>query len=249
MIDPAYFDSVVPASYLKFKHIEFERHRQDGVGAALVGHRTATPARLESEPFLPPPGLLLSVTSTLDFSAGDGAAELAFTDVLEKDTYKETGSPLTIDFTAPLASLYNYVPRGLGLKGVLNPGRFADQTGLVPLEPFRPDEIPVIFVHGLKSSPDAWIETINSLHTDPVLREKLQLMTYFYPTGFPVSYTAAGLRRSLNEFQEHYDPERRNPIMRRMIIIGHSMGGILSNYQIRTTGDGYPRQAVYAAPR
>jgi hypothetical protein len=39
------------------------------------------------------------------------------------------------------------------------------------------------------------------------------------------------------EFQQTNDPRRRNPRMRNMVILGHSMGGIISNMQIRDSGD------------
>jgi len=58
-----------------------------------------------------------------------------------------------------------------------------------------------------------------------------------YPTGYPVVRNGAGLRKRLKQFQEHYDPGRRNPRMRNMMLVGHSMGGLLSNAQIRTSGD------------
>ncbi|MFV1994438.1 MAG: lipase family alpha/beta hydrolase, partial [Verrucomicrobiales bacterium] len=121
--------------------------------------------------------------------------------------------------------------------GLVHPERYARTSGLFLVQPFRENKIPVVFVHGLLSSPATWVEATNALRADPILRDHYQLLYFKYPTGFPVVYSAAHLRKSLRDFQEQFDPGRRNPAMRRMIIVGHSMGGLLSSLQIRDSGD------------
>lgn len=110
-------------------------------------------------------------------------------------------------------------------------------SGLHALEPFRRDKIPLVFVHGLGSNPPTWTETVNMVWGDPVLRKKYQVLMFFYPTGFPIAYDAAMLRKWLRRYREHHDPGRNIPAMRRMVLVGHSMGGLLSSFQVRTTGD------------
>jgi hypothetical protein len=118
----------------------------------------------------------------------------------------------------------------------MNPLREKARTGLYQLEPFRKDEIPIIFVHGLQSTPSVWIEALNKLRADPLIRDRYQLLVFSYPTGFPIGVNAATLRKHLHEFRKRYDPRGTNPAMQKMILVGHSMGGILSNYQIRDSG-------------
>ena len=134
--------------------------------------------------------------------------------------------PLAIDFTAPLAASLHYLPKDFsGWKGMRHPEEYAASSNLVQFEPFRSDQIPVVFVHGLMSSPATWTGVINTLRADPVLRKRYQVLAFYYPTGFPISYSAEALRTKLASFRRHYDPDRRIPNMRRMVVIGHSMGG------------------------
>jgi hypothetical protein len=70
-------------------------------------------------------------------------------------------------------------------------------TGLYMLQPYDPDRIPLIFVHGLISTPRMWRNVINELETDPVLRRRYQCWVFAYPTGNPPLYSALRLREEL----------------------------------------------------
>lgn len=254
MIDPAFVDTVVPADFLKFKRLEeLTRIRHEGLGGRLVGHRVGSAERREDEPLLhPDTGLAIPMTATLDFAGRETPriVTLSFHDTLHRQEGVIRGKirPLATDLTAPLAILYNFAePGNIGFKNMTNPLRSRARTGLLQLEPFHPDEIPVIFVHGLKSSPQIWMEPLNRLRADPVLRDRFQFMCFEYPSGFPLVFNAASLRRSLAEFREHYDPRRELPAMRKVILVGHSMGGILSNFQIRDSGE-ILRERIFDRP-
>jgi len=242
IVVPEFFDRIKPAKYLKFKKIDMERVTRDGVGAAMVGHRDGTPERRETNPFLPPVGLGLPVNAILDFSRGGSDVELTLHDLTLRSEARLAGRtvPLAADLTAPLIVLYNFnKERNIGLNGLRNPDKYIDNMGLYQLEPYRPDQIPVILVHGLMSSPGTWVSAMNQLCADPALRKRYQLYAIRYPTGFPIAYNAKAVRQRLREFQERFDPGRTNPNMRKMVIVGHSMGGMLSNMQIRSSGDSY----------
>jgi hypothetical protein len=145
--------------------------------------------------------------------------------------------------TAPPGLFYKFAPKGnIGWQGMVHPERTLDQMGLYQVEPYRPGQIPVVLVHGLGSSPETWLAMVNQLRNDMVLRRKYQLLLFRYPSGFPILYNAGALRKRLQEFQQHYDPRRSNPNMRKMILVGHSMGGILSSAQIRSSGDSFTKQ-------
>lgn len=239
-IDPDYFDTLNLAEYLKFEDVKFERIRREGVGASMVGHRKFTAERQKSNPLLPTVGMGVPVNATLDFSRVGNDVELAFHDLLVQENTRLAGRsvPLAADLSAPLAILLNYEKeKKIGMKGLLHPEDYINSMGLYELEPFRADRIPVIFVHGLMSSPETWVSALNQLRADPVLRKRYQIFLFRYPTGFPIAYNSSALRHHLKEFQERHDPGRRNPRMRNMVLVGHSMGGMLSNAQIRRSGD------------
>ena len=105
------------------------------------------------------------------------------------------------------------------------------------LEPFQPDKIPVVFVHGLMSRPRTWAMLFNDLLADPVLRRRYQFWFFQYPTGNPILYSASVLRESLLTVQETYDPDATNLNFQQMVICGHSMGGLLSKLQVHRSGD------------
>ncbi len=115
---------------------------------------------------------------------------------------------------------------------------FARQTvkGLYLMQPFEPGKIPVIFVHGIWSSPSTWVEMFNTLRSEPELRERYQFFFYFYPTGQPFWVSAAQLRDDLEEFRRTFDPQRTDPSFDDMVLVGHSMGGLLSTLQTIDSG-------------
>jgi hypothetical protein len=65
-----------------------------------------------------------------------------------------------------------------------------NQMRLGGLEPYRPDRIPVVFVHGTASSPGRWAEMLNDLLNDRRIRERFQFWAFIYDTGIPSSTPA-----------------------------------------------------------
>jgi len=234
-VDPRDYDIVVPASWLKTDGIKWKSITQDGVGAAMVGHRAATPERKEVDPLIPPPGRGFPLNARIEF---DGPkARLVMQDLMDRaKTSKDV--PLAANFSAAVSfSYYADVRRMNRLEALLRPGEYEDYMGMYSLRPFDPDRIPLVLVHGLMSSAEAWFPFINLLLADPAVRQHYQIVLFNYPTGVPISRSAAELRGALKDYQKRYDPNRSNPNMRNMVILGHSMGGIISNTQVRSSGD------------
>ena len=250
-ISPAYFDEFWVAKNLEFKGIKnLERNIRPGFGEMMVGHRQRTTERLVKEPLLSGAGISLPVSVIIEPLDNKGLMEMTFHDVMVEDSTSIAGEPvpLAVDFTAPLAMLLNYTPKGnLGKQGLLHPERYAERMGLVQFEPYRSNEIPVVFVHGLASSPATWMSAVNKLREDPNLRKRFQLLAFYYNSGFPIAYNADGLRQHLQKFQDFYDPEGNNPNMSNVLVIGHSMGGILSNTLIRSSGDTFSKE-IFTKP-
>ena len=67
------------------------------------------------------------------------------------------------------------------------------------VEPYDPNKIPVLMVHGLWSSPMTWMEMFNDLLAYPDIRSNYQFWFYLYPTGEPFWYSANQLRSDLIE--------------------------------------------------
>ncbi|MFY9986436.1 MAG: hypothetical protein WAK31_16860 [Chthoniobacterales bacterium] len=112
------------------------------------------------------------------------------------------------------------------------PGKYRERTGLYLLEPYDPDQIPVVFIHVLMSLPQMWVPTIKAINSDPELRGRFQFWVFAYPTGDPILLSALKLREELARVYQLY------PRTKDMILIGHSMGGLVARlHAVNTDAD------------
>jgi pimeloyl-ACP methyl ester carboxylesterase len=116
----------------------------------------------------------------------------------------------------------------VGLFGGFSTTKYPAPTGLYFLQPYDPDRIPLVFVHGLFSTPWSWAQTINGLQADPEIRKHYQFWIFAYPTGLPILYSALRLREELAKADQLY------PNHKPYVVVGHSMGGMLTHDQIIT---------------
>ena len=94
----------------------------------------------------------------------------------------------------------------------------------------------MVFVHGLWANPWSWSRMIESLEADPALRDRYQFWTFGYSTGDPIPYSASLLRRDLEEVRRKFDPEGSDAAFDRMVLVGHSMGGLLTKMMVQDSG-------------
>jgi pimeloyl-ACP methyl ester carboxylesterase len=105
------------------------------------------------------------------------------------------------------------------------------------MEPYQPHKIPVIFVHGLLSSPETWADVYNELRVSPDVLDTYQIWAFQYSTGAPFVRSAAELRTQLDEVRSRFDPQSSHPAMRRAVLVGHSMGGLISKLMVSHSGE------------
>ncbi len=233
------FDSLVPADQLRVLGMR-THHRLDAYGVPVVAIREQADAQPpRSEAFIPPEGLIVPATVTLRFdSPSDVAIELWNPDRVR--AIERHGAPLRLstDTTAPIAELFSRAELArTGARGMTDVGEYVSRIGIYLHEPFDPQKIPVLLVHGLRSSPVTWRDMLNDLRADHVLRERFQFWMFYYPTGLPVPRSAAYLRRELAEIRSLFDPNGLNPRMSEMVVVGHSMGGLLTKANVQSSGD------------
>lgn len=142
---------------------------------------------------------------------------------------------LAADFSAPIALYWKMtdVDR-FRLLGLFRPQKAVNMRGLSFNEPYDPDKIPVVLAHGLMSSPNTFANLVNRLIKDPEIRKHYQFWYFGYPTGLPWVLSAAEYRQALREVRSELDPRHRNPKWDQMVVVGHSMGGLLTRYNLST---------------
>jgi pimeloyl-ACP methyl ester carboxylesterase len=231
---PNYFTSFVPADQIKEKLVR-KTNTLEGVGGALVGVRKLNPP----EKFAPPRGITAAVTATLDFHAKNATLALRRPSKQLTATVEGKVRPLAANFSAPLS--YYPPPASLmfaGLLGGFKASNYPAPTGLYFLQPYDPERIPLLFVHGLFSTPFDWVKTINGLQADPEIRKHYQFWIFAYPTGNPILYSAMRLREELAKADQLY------PNHKPYVVVGHSMGGMLTHDQVVTVNQAMWKKAL-----
>ena len=122
------------------------------------------------------------------------------------------------------------------------PSRF-NATGLYLLEPYQPDRIPLILIHGLASDAMTWDEMIVALKSHPHINTRYQIWCYQYPTGNSYLKAAADLREELINTRARLDPSASNPAFDQTVLVGHSMRGLVANSGAPSTPLNWMRQA------
>ena len=122
-----------------------------------------------------------------------------------------------------------------------------DPVRLETRRPYERGKVPVVFVHGLWGSPRNWDRMIEDLESEPALRRRFQLWTFAYASGHSIPYSAHLLRQSLRRARRVFDLDGTDAAFDRMVVVGHSLGGILAKMMVQSGG---PRlwQAVCARP-
>ena len=226
--DPSRYDLVATDS-LRIGGKFFKTHSQlSGIGAPLVAvARTENPR----EQFKPR-RVYAPVTAVIKFSGR--RAEVDFVDPFKttRTVLGDRAYPLAADFSAPVAMLIaRERPEKIGFARLLRPEKYASTAALVQLQQFDQTRTPVIFVHGLQDTPVGWAPMINTLRDDPWIREHYQFWVFSYPSGYPYPYSASVLREDLDGIA------RKFPNHNRVILIGHSMGGMVSRLMVTDAGD------------
>ena len=112
---------------------------------------------------------------------------------------------------------------------MLNPSAIARREKLYLIQRYDPNRIPLLMVHGLQSTPVSFVNLVNDLFADREIYARYQIWHYHYRTGTPVLYNAAVFRRILSQTLSMLDPSGRDFATNHLVVLGHSMGGILAH--------------------
>jgi pimeloyl-ACP methyl ester carboxylesterase len=220
----------------------------DGLGVPLIAVRKPSGVELDRrqgpDRFYPY-WEVYPVTALLRFertSIGRPRATLELHDTLRFTCVEVDGRAvqLAADLTTPTA--YHFARGKLARYeriSLFTPQRVNRQSGVHMLHPYERGKIPVVMIHGLGSSPKAWGRVVNELRGDPLFRERFQFWMFMYPTGDPFMLSAAQFRQSLEQARQVVDPGQTDRAFDEMVLIGHSMGGLIARLAITDSRDDF----------
>ena len=242
----------VPAAELEVRGLR-NRYRRPGIGASLAA--TLEPlesAAVRREHARIPSSLKVPVTAFLEIDdvrqallTGklNGRLKLFNPDSASTLTIGDAQIPIEYETTSALAyslegaPVWDFEIAGLRRGDFRVFGADRSSDGLFMLHPHRPGRIPVVLVHGTASSPARWAELINELESDPVVREHYDVWYFLYNTGNPIPYSASLLRDALSRAIAELDPQGVDPGLKKLVVVGHSQGGILAKMMAIDSGD------------
>lgn len=235
------FDRLEAAAGLEQRGL-WNRYTVDGIGAAFVASR-ANQGVTELEAYLPSEGIFYPATAILRFAGGRRSGGTATLEILDPDRtpsirFAGRTRMLSADFTMPQAALLSRSGdlRLLEIREALRPGSGRRRAGLYLMQPYDPNRIPLVMIHGLLASPLTWRQVTNELRGNPEIRKRYQIWHFYYPTGLSPLTTAAWLRRDIDDLQRILDPGRDDFASRHMVVIAHSMGGLLAHTLVSDSG-------------
>jgi pimeloyl-ACP methyl ester carboxylesterase len=228
--NPALYD-FTPADQFDIKGTYVaERERKPGLGAPLVA--TGRGMNENAKRDFTTPKLYYGITAVMRFEGRRAVVEFVDPLATERVSVGGRSFPLAADFTVPLAvMLAQNDPKKLELTRLLRPEKYAETARIARLQPYDPNKTVVLVIHGLMDSPATWAPLINHMRADETIRRNFQFWFYSYPSGYPYPHSAAILRRELDAV------EQRFPLKKKMVVIGHSMGGCISRLLLTDTGD------------
>lgn len=252
---------LIPASSLSFSGLR-SQYRRDGFGAELVAAMSEPPpenAPLKtSEPGprhryyltqstawseMPYPvitALLLFQGDTLEEVLATRTVTLAAYDPYEYDAVSIQGQrvPLAAHFTAGYGLwLVRSDFSTQSLRTLLGREHGIERPHLYLMQPYDPNRRILLMIHGLASSPEAWVNVANEVMGDEELRQNFQVWQVYYPTNMPIAFSHYEIRRAIDSALTHFDPSAKQNASRGMVVIGHSMGGVISRLMVSSSTD------------
>jgi pimeloyl-ACP methyl ester carboxylesterase len=235
-LDPARANLVTLAANVRLRDLE-PRATEEGAGVPLVFYFDQSSPFLKNQPGISRFGISVPITAFLSFDSNE--ARLSFYNRLERDQVEigDRKLALAADFSAQIALMVSRSPnRPFDIPGLVFTRQHLRHAGLYQLQLYDRERIPVILVHGLFSRPEAWVQVLNGLMADERIRSRYQFWVFLYPTGLPIWHSSMLLRSELDRFHGELEKQGRHENLHRIVLVGHSMGGLVSSLVVRNPG-------------
>lgn len=123
------------------------------------------------------------------------------------------------------------------------------RAGLYLLDDFDPGKRPIVMIHGLGSSTLAWARLSNELRGSPELRASFQVWHVLYHANAPMIVIRRRVQRYLDDAWSALDPEGQAPARSGMVLVGHSLGGVIARMLCVESGDALWSTAFTVPPQ
>jgi pimeloyl-ACP methyl ester carboxylesterase len=239
-------ENLIPASSLSFRGLR-NQYRRDGLGAEFVAVTSSRVVDTQSAevPYSETPFPAITAVVTFPGSTLDEVLNVHQADITAYDPYNRENIDL-VDAKIPLAANFTsayglWLARSgfasQSLLTLIGRGEVLEMPRVYLLQPYNPNRRIVIMLHGLASSPEAWINLANEVMGDETLRRNYQIWQVYYPTNAPIAFNNVEIRKAIQKTLDHFDPESTSRASNNIILIGHSMGGILSRLMVSSSED------------
>ena len=165
---------------------------------------------------------------------GQGADGVPTVHIVDPDTVPEAlvgGHRVRLAFDAlsfyMLGASASRLPRQ-GVYGLLGGDGVGRRAGVYLLRDYDPQRVPVVMIHGLGSHPIIWSELSGAIWADPALRETYQVIHVVFQTNAPLLVSRLRVQGYLDRMWQVLDPEGDDPARRKMVLVGHSLGAVVT---------------------
>ena len=188
-------------------------------------------------PLYPRDGLTCSATAI--YRRENGEAHLSLISGKTRVTLNGSTFTLDRDDAAPIEVMSRrgrHVARS-GFRNMLRPASMLERSGIFLTEPYDPNKAIVLIVPGLQSTPFAFTDLMKAMRRDPEVSAHFQVWTFLYGTGTPVLFNALRLRQEFEKTIHEIDPHNHDFATRHIVVVGHSMGGIMAHTLVSSSGE------------
>jgi len=235
--DLAETDMLLEAPSVKLPLVHFHVVRPLQPNQLSVGVPVVLEYDTKRTPLYPPEGMLLPATAIYTRVIDKPHLSL----VTERSSVILNGAeyPLATNYTAPGLMLGHRARRlaRSGFSSMIRPEHMQRKPQIYLLDPYDPTKIPVLMVHGLQSTPVAFLSLVNALHSDSEIRKHFQIWQFHYATGTPLLANALTLREQLARAIREVDPRDRDFATKHIVVLGHSMGGVIAHTLASSSGN------------
>ncbi|WP_457096107.1 esterase/lipase family protein [Lysobacter sp. P5_B9] len=200
-----------------------------GVPVVLLAPRCTDQPLCE---LLPPEGVFRAATAWIEVDvANDSAPRLVIANPFAMHSIRV--GDYTLPVARNVAAAYAFgahtskLPR-LAIWGLLGGHEVGRRAGVYLLDDYDPNKRPLVMIHGLGSSPLVWARLSNAVWASDELSSRYQVWHVVYQTNAPTLVSRYRIQGYLDEAWKVLDPENDDPARQGIVLVGHSMGGVLA---------------------